>query len=74
MKKDGFTLVELLSTIVIIGVVSIIAIPSVINSIQKAKQKAYDTQMSEIIAAAKKWSSNNTDKLDEYHLNNTYIT
>lgn len=74
MKNNAFTLVELLAVIVIIGVVSLIAIPSVMNSLAKAKDRAYAVQKSEIITAAKKWGSNNIDKLDEYHLNNTYIT
>ena len=38
MKKiNGFTLVELLATIVIIGVVAIIVVPTVINNIEEAR-------------------------------------
>lgn len=74
MKNRGFTLVELLAVIVIIGVVSLIVFPNIMSSLSKSREKAYDTQKNEIIAMAKKWATNNMDKLDEYHLNNTYIT
>ena len=45
MKKiNGFTLVELLATIVIIGVVAIIVVPTVINNIEEARTKIYETR------------------------------
>ncbi|MBO5375413.1 MAG: prepilin-type N-terminal cleavage/methylation domain-containing protein, partial [Bacilli bacterium] len=40
-NKKGFTLIELLAVIIILGVLMIIAIPSVTEYIQTARKKAY---------------------------------
>lgn len=65
MKKNGFTLVELLAVITLISVISLIAMPAVQESIYTSKQKAYDTQISNIVKAAKDWSSENLSYLPE---------
>ena len=65
MKKNGFTLVELLAVITLISVISLIAMPAVQESIYTSKQKAYDTQISNIKKAAKDWSSENLSYLPE---------
>jgi len=77
MKKDGFTLVELLAVVVIIGITYLIIFPSVTSFINKSKEKSYNIQVDLIEKASKKWVVDNTDELlkkDPYHLNNINLT
>lgn len=43
MKKNGFTLIELLAVILILGIIALIAIPTVNNIIQQARLGAWET-------------------------------
>lgn len=72
--KKGFTLVELLCVIIIIAVISMIAFPLVTSYVNQSKDKLYDIQVKDIESAAKKWTIDNTDKLDKYHINDIYVT
>lgn len=57
VNKKGFTLVELLATIVILSLLSLITIPAVTKSIKDSKNDLYDTQLRSIKDSAKAWSS-----------------
>ncbi len=77
MKKQGFTLVELLAAIVIMGVIALIVFPSVSSYITKSRNKSYNIQVDLLEKAAKKWvveHNQELSKLDEYHLNNINLT
>ena len=51
MKKKGFTLIELLAVIVILGLLSIIAIPKVTSIIKSSKKSSYDISINNLIRA-----------------------
>lgn len=59
MKIKGFTLAELLGVIVILGIVTVITVPVVTNSIDKYEEKLCRIQYDNIINAAKAYKSDN---------------
>ena len=71
-NQEGFTLVELIVVVVIIGILSAIAIPSFQNASKKARQKGAAAQISTYIKAAQAFYSefsmpvNNAGNLANY--------
>jgi len=65
MKKNGFTLVELIAVLVILAIVIMIATPQVIRLIEENKEKTYVQQTKTMEKTAERWSSKNTSKLSE---------
>ena len=59
MKKNGFTLAELLGVMVILSLISIITVPAVTESLNNYKTKLCVSQINEIISAAKSWGNEN---------------
>lgn len=55
----GFTLVELLGVILILGVLILITVPSLGKMIEDAKKRGYEFQITQIESAAKSWASDN---------------
>lgn len=62
-KTKGFSLVEILAAIVILGLLSTIAIVSVNYILRKAEQEYYKSQKDEIILAAKSYTQDNRNSL-----------
>ena len=54
-KRRGFTLIELLIVVAIIGVISAILIPNLLDSLQKAKQRATVAEMRSVGQAWFSW-------------------
>ena len=52
MKRKGFTLIELLAVIIILGILMLIAIPSVTSYINDSRKKTYVSTINEIVKAA----------------------
>lgn len=62
-KQRGFSLMELLMVVAIIGILAAIAIPNLLTALQKAKQKR---SMSDIRTIATAWEARATD-LNRYN-------
>ena len=74
MKKDAFTLIELLAIIVILAVLAIILIPTLKDSIDEAKKSAYDEQVGIIKSAAETYFINSNFRVDSTSPKVMYLT
>ena len=63
MKKRGFTLIELMAVITVLGVIAAITIPKITDTLEKSKEKAYKNQINSLVSIAKRWGASNQDKL-----------
>lgn len=63
--KKGFTLIELVAVVIVLGVIGIIVFPVVNSTIKNGKQKSYDAQVELIIEASKKWGVKNAELLPD---------
>ena len=61
--KKGFTLVELLAVLTVLGVIALISFPVVTKQINESKEKSYKNQIKTIIDASKRWAFDNDDLL-----------
>lgn len=59
MNKRGFTLIEILAVITILGLLGLVTIPVISNSIEKSKKKAYRETINSIIESTKIYRANN---------------
>ncbi len=57
MKKNGFTLIELIGTMVILSLILLIITPAITNSLKKGINNADDQVKESIIAAARNYVS-----------------
>lgn len=64
--KNGFTLVELLAILIVIGVLSLIIVPVMGTIIEDKEQKLYDVQINEIKASAELWLQANAKFLTRF--------
>lgn len=51
INKKGFTLIELLAVIIILGVLLLIAVPSVSRYIQQSREKTYASNLAKLVDA-----------------------
>lgn len=65
MKKNGFTLVELIGTILILGLISSIVVPAIMRIVRNAKDNTYNEQITYIEKSAQRWAAYNVKKLSE---------
>ena len=62
LNKKGFTMVELLAVIVILGILAIISVAAVQGIIAKAKERYYKSQEENFVMAAQSYLNNNKKK------------
>lgn len=65
MKKNGFTLVELLCVIVIVSVLAIVTLPLITNNLKANKNSIYDSIINKILNATTSWALENTNSLPD---------
>ena len=63
--KRGFTFVELLAVLILLGVVSLIAIPSIGKILNRSREKARESTKNELIKAAKNYYADNIRELPD---------
>ena len=73
-KRKAFTLIELMGVLVIIGILTVILVPVINNTIKNNKQTLYDNQLKMIRLAAQNLATDNTYILPEEDGEEIYIT
>jgi type II secretion system protein G len=65
LNKKGFTLIELLIVVAIIGIIAAIAIPNLLNAIQRGRQKRTMADMRAIGTAVEAYAVDNNNYPDD---------
>lgn len=71
MKKNAFTIIELLAVLVILAIIASITFPIITTVISSSRENAQKAQEEQIIKAAKEYYLENTSKLPEMKDNDT---
>jgi len=74
MSNKGFSLVELLAVIVLLGLISIITVPTVIDKYNENKEKQYNQLVSSLESSARIYTENHLDILNNVTTQGTKIT
>jgi len=61
MKKSGFTLVELIATIVILAIIALIAVPIAINQVDETRKEAYEVSVRGLFDSVNSYLASNND-------------
>ncbi len=61
MKKNGFTLIEILATIIILATISLIAFPAVLNLLNSSNSKMDKAMQDLMISAASQYVDDHVD-------------
>ena len=66
MKKNAFTLIEILAAIVIMGILSTIIVTASIRKVNQARENSYKTLINSIELSAKNYVVDNENNLDDF--------
>lgn len=72
MKKNGFTLVELLAVVIILGIITTFALPNILNITKAQKIKACESKLNSLESAAKLYLQDHEDDYYDGKLNSIY--
>lgn len=61
MDRKGFTLMELLVVIALIGIITVIAIPSIVTINNRINRRLYKSKVEDIVASGELYGTNNPD-------------
>ena len=64
MKKNGFTLVELLAVVSIISLLLLLVAPKIVNQLNNSKEEVNDVTKKIIYSAAEKYIKDNNMKIE----------
>ena len=64
-KQNGFTLVELLTVLALLSIIALMIYPLVEDYVNGSKDKAYNVEIENMIAATKEWAADNSTSLPE---------
>ena len=73
MNKKGFTLIELIAVVVIMGIIALIATPNIISMVDKGKKQDYISDAKEFISKATYMYKQEKYHKDEPKFNNGKI-
>lgn len=65
INKSGFTLIETLGVLILLGIIGLITVPVIRDTLKKSKQELYDEQVSQIENGLKNWAHANVFLLPE---------
>ena len=66
MRKNGFTLVELIAVLVILSIIALMATPNIIELMKSGKEKSFISEVEEMVSTAKYMYKNETVRSSKF--------
>ena len=66
MNKKGFTLVEVLAVIILLGLIAAILIPNYNKTIEKSKKNSFKESLNGLVRTIENYVANNPNEIVQY--------